>query len=420
MNVLARAQGYGSGATGVACSATVDSSYPLSSIYDGRSAFPMKLSAATTGFFVSWPNSLVANGDMEQGTTGWTTNSVTATSETGAGNYHKGSKSLKLVATVTGGYAYQRVTVQAGEYLQIWAAAKSDGTNYALVRVKCLDTGQYVKDDGTWYASSTAVMNKTGNTMTAFTPVTFRVPTFAEIGRATATLEILLQVGTNGATCYFDEVLLVPGIDWVSLHGHGLDASTGLAFETHGASYWHSPAAHSISFGSATNAALKAQTCAIQNTSRVYDPFPGVYFYPGGAYGTYTTMAAPWLGELVVGQSADLTCAPDYPVSIEYQDAQERATTAQGGQYVYSHAARPRRVLGLSWRFRNDAEFQQVRDTFFQGSSAGRYPMVVLPTETDPDVVVYGRCAEGLLTSRVSYAIRTGEMEIVEEPLPVM
>lgn len=421
LNLLGRGAGYGASATGPASSATLDSSFPLENAYDGRPSRPMMLDSTTAGFYISFPNNLLINGDFEQGTTGWEVANVTLTSETGAGNFHLGAKSAKLVTTNAYAPIYQNVTVQAGQYLQLRAAAKSDGTNDAYVRVTCLETRKDLAADGTWGAilTTSGCMVKTGNTMTAFTPVTFRAPTFTECGSTTVTIRVLLYGEANAQTLYFDEVLLIPGINFAGIFGHRLDAGTGFALASSGASYWHSPS-FNIDFGASSNAIAVRQAAYISKATMLYEPFPAVFFYPGGAFGSYATNQIPYIGELVVGQTSDLASNPDYPVGIEYIYPQTRMETARGDQWVLNRSRHPKRKVTMSFAYFNDAEYQDARDNLYNMSEGGAYPVVLIPTDTDSGDVIYGRVQPGVTFMRNNFITRTAEFVVQEEPFPLM
>jgi hypothetical protein len=419
LNLLGRGAGYGLSATGPECSAAMDASYPLANLYDGRPATPGRLAAASTGFYVRFPNNLVSNGDFEQSfLPGWTASSATLTSETGAGYFHKGAKSMKVVTSSAGGGAYQDITVRAGEYLQLWAAIRSDGSNAARVTVRLLDTYQDLNSSGAWAAYGTFAMTRTTATMAAITPVTFQVPSFNTLGKATATVRILLTGAANAQTCYFDEVLVVPGINFAGVFGHGsIGSGAGLTLATSGASYWHSASA-SDDFGAANNAAFARQAAHILKTTMLYEPFPYVRVHPGAAYGTYTSLAAPWIGELVVGQVADLARNPDYPVAIEYREPNVRMATAAGSQWVLPRGAAPTRKVTLSFAYASEAQYVDARDNLMGMSRAGAYPVVLIPTETDSGEAIFGRLEDSTTFRRDNLVQRIAEFIVVEEAFP--
>ena len=51
-------------------------------------------------------------------------------------------------------------------------------------------------------------------------------------------------------------------------------------------------------------------------------------------------------------------------------------------------------------------------------SQGGVYPVVLIPTETDSGVAIYGRVGEGTAFVRIGNVVRTAEFVVDEEPLP--
>lgn len=424
MNLVGRGAVYGASKSGplLLGPGTADASYPLTNLYNGVPALPFRLSATTTGTYVAFANNLVYNGDFEQtGLTGWTATSATLTSETAAGYFLKGVASMKVVASGAGGGAISdTVLAQAGEYLQIWAAARGNGTNNVQITVRCLDTNQDLNSSGVWSTIGTFVMTRSTATMAAITPVTFQVPSFSTLGRATARLQVRVT-GSAASTFYVDEVLLVPGVDFVGVFGHGFERSTGVTLATSGANYWHSPS-FSVSFGATSNAACASQTAVVTNTSRVYDPFPAVFFYPGGVYGTYSTVAAPWIGELVVGQMATVTRNPESLVIAPSYRGQQRGATRGGTLWVHNANAYPVREARLSLVTRGGTTDAASMETeFLRMTEGGRYPTVLLPVDLDSTTAIYGRVTESMsFAHKMPVGYSTTEAVVTEEPLPRM
>jgi hypothetical protein len=410
MNLVGRGAAYGSGPTaGLAAHQTVDSLFPISNVRDGKPASPTKWAAIQTDFGFQCAANLLVNGDFEQGTTGWTAVGVTHTSETGVGNYHKGSKSAKLVSGVGGGgFIVQDVTVQAGEYLQLWAAAKSDGLNGAWVSLRCLDTFKDLNGAGQWVAAGTTCMSKIAATMGAFTPVTFRAPTLAETGKATVTLEVILQLAAAGQTAYFDEVLLVPGFNFFGVFGHNLSPGGTSRVYTGGADYWHSP-----SYTSALEASsLAGQVVFAYSPTMIYSPFLAWRGNPS------VQLVPPGVGEVVIGQAVELGQNPDYPVAFEYQEPNVRFRSSAGTQWVLPRGGHPLRKATLSFAYLSEADYLQARDVLFGMSRGGAYPLVLIPTETDPGTAMYGRLEDSTTFRRDAFAKRMAEFIVQEEALP--
>lgn len=422
MNLIGGGKPYGATPLGpvILEGASADPSYPLVKAYDGQPASPFRTTAAVTGMCISFANNLVKNGDFEQGTVGWTAAGATLTSESGAGNFYKGAKSAKVVNSAAPGLIQaDYVTVQAGQWIQIWAAAKSDGTNTICLVLTCLETGNSILPSGLWGTGGQAAMSKTGATMTAFTPITFQVPAYSELGKSTATLRIALVGLSNPCTYYWDEVLLVPAIDFMGIFGHGFDASTALALVGSTADYWYSGTWGSQLIGGPVPGSCLTRQATIGFVStRVYDPFPRLVFYPGQLWNLIPTTKVPWIGEAVVGQTIELSQTPDYPLAIEYKEPNVRFATSGGSQWVLPRGGQALRRATLSFAYLTDADYIQARDVLYGMSRGGAYPVILIPTETDPGEGLYGRLEDSTTFRREGFTKRVAEFIVQEEAFP--
>lgn len=385
-------------ALSVTMTPSADAAYPVGGLYDRRSSYPAKFGSIAADSTIVADLCALSDPSFEVGVSSWTAASGTLDRSNAQAN--TGTYSARFVAA---GSWYRDFTARAGEVRQISAALYGGGGAVAsIVRLYCVETGHYLQAGGaSWAAASADLFSRT----TASWATSTQAYTVEPLGTTltdTVTLRVYV-VQTGAGTTYRDDVVDIPGTTWASVHGHNLSAAVVPVVDS-----------------SPDNSAWTTRLTPTLRRDCFYGSFAVQYVRYWRLKLGGTPGAVPWLGEFVLGQYESLTCAPDYPVSIEYLEPEVRQMTAQGGQYVYGRGGGPARRLGMVFRFRNDTEFQQVRDTFFRGSRAGAWPLVVVPTETDPDVCILGRTQEGLLTSRISYAIRTGELEVVEEPLPLM
>jgi len=417
MNLLGLGAPYGSSGQYGPASAAADSAYPLTNAYDGKPSSPFKLAATTSGVYVTFPNNLIPNGDFEQGVVGWVAFNCTPTSD---GSFvWKGAKSAKVVTSNASSSIYRRdVITQAGQWLQLRVAIKSDGTNAVQVYVHNLATDRYLQSDGSWASGGPAV-SYTSATMAAVAPIAFQVEDLATVGTPTVGIEVVIAGSANGQTYYVDECLLVPGFNFVGVFGHGFQASTGLVVYASGADYWHSPVyGNTQLLGQDGNRALVRQSAHVIQDAMAYDPFPEVYLIPGGAWGTSPTPNVPWVGEMVVGQAVALTRNPDYPVAIEPRYPNVRYKSSGGAQWVMPRGAAPLRRVTVSFAYHNDAEYREGRDNLYGMSGGGAYPLILIPTETDPGEAIYGRVEDSTAFTRVGYGERRAEFIVEEEPGP--
>lgn len=421
MNALATATAYGAAPTATPeASASADASYPLANLYNGVTALPWRLAAQTTGCYIRWANNLVPNGDMENAALfnsadGWQATSGATIAQTGT-YYAKGTQGMSVAATGTGFGAYRDVTVQAGAYYQVWASLRGNGTQSAWLHVRCLDTMQDLNSSGVWTTFGTPFAARATASFAAYTG-TFQAPTFATLGKPTATLRVYCVASAAG-TVYFDEVFIIPAIDFVGVFGHGFDSTTGLTLNTNGANYWHSPSS-SVNFGTAGNAACAKPVAIVTNGARVYDPFPEVRFHPGGAFGTYTSRVAPWVGELVVGQTRTFQRSPQSFVLTPQFRGQQRQATSGGTPGVYNANAHAIREARMGLQTGTLVELQGMEQDFLGLSEGGRWPMVLLPQGLDASMGLLGRVTDTMafdVTDLLGYS--TTEVVLTEEPLP--
>ena len=294
-----------------------------SNLFSGKPAVPMRTTAPTDALSVVVSNSLLVNGDFEQGTLGWSQyGSSTLTSETFPGCVAKGTKSLRVVSpagTIYG--ACQDVVVQAGEWLQIRASIRSDSAPAALSIIN-MDTIQGLNAATGGWDGTGEVFRVHSAAMTACTPFAFQVESLARVGKPTTTLRIYLLHTVPSQEAWFDEVLLTRGYNFVGVFGNNMPASAFMRmFQT--ADYWHGGAESQIG-----QAMYMTGPTVGMSLPMTYAPRVNLYFTPA-SYGR-----APWIGELVLGQAEDLLQNPEYPITIEHAMPNLRLPTSGGATWV--------------------------------------------------------------------------------------
>ncbi len=74
--------------------------------------------------------------------------------------------------------------------------------------------------------------------------------------------------------------------------------------------------------------------------------------------------------------------------------------------------------MTISFAYHTEAEYWQASERLYGMSRGGVYPVVLIPTETDSGVAIYGRVGEGTAFVRIGNVVRTAEFIVEEEPLP--
>lgn len=98
------------------------------------------------------------------------------------------------------------------------------------------------------------------------------------------------------------------------------------------------------------------------------------------------------LGEVVVGLSRRLIRAPEYPLAVENRERTERDETDAGDVYVTLLSTQPRRTVSLEYWLASEDVHAESRDELF-GRAGDGTPIVILPSDLDPSLVVYGQVA---------------------------
>ncbi len=109
---------------------------------------------------------------------------------------------------------------------------------------------------------------------------------------------------------------------------------------------------------------------------------------------------------------------PRYPVTYRYRYPQIDNDTPVGKKYVTALSRHALRTVSMEFRLRPADDPRQLRD---QLSGAGRgeaNPIVLVPLDDDPDVVIYGRLAPNLDTDLVFLDQWTAKAEVSECPFP--
>jgi hypothetical protein len=373
-NLLARASVVGatSEATG----------YPLSYAYDGRSSEEFRFASAVADGAVTADLNLIANGSMETSTlSGWTDRSVGTSNSIGEEltNFDTGAKAMKMILTTAGASNYAQgtwdVSVRAGERMTLNARLRGNGTVYARIRVRNLQTGKYLTSGGAWGTVQDAGTRQTASYAT--TAITFTVETFAQCLGPTATLRVtvLANEASNTGTVYADNVYLWPSWDLMSMHGHNV-------YPTITAQARSSTDNFSGSDVLKATFTLAAPTCyAYLGVTPCDDRYARLKFVG-------TPHEAIRLGEIVVARVTALARPPSDGAELTYSHPDIVSETAAGEQYVRPLAEWPRRVFALKFNRLSATQKAEAENEVFRRSAGRAYPLLVVPDTSLADVLL--------------------------------
>lgn len=126
------------------------------------------------------------------------------------------------------------------------------------------------------------------------------------------------------------------------------------------------------------------------------------------------------LGEAVLGLSQVLAQSPRYPVTYRYRYPQIDNDTPAGEKYVTTLSRHALRTVSMEFRLRSVEDLRQLRDQLYGAARGEANPIVLVPLDDDPDVVIYGRLAPDLAADLVFLGQWTAKVEVSECPLPQM
>lgn len=209
---------------GTLSSTSADALFPLANLYDGQPGRPFRFASAAAGVILKKDVNAITNPGFETSTlSGWTDRKLgtgTVAETTTAAEVHSGTKAADLTGTDTSNYGAlsQDITVQPGELwkLDCWIRATVAGTG--KVFLQNLTTGKFYSA-GAWGAAQAEATSHNTTTYTNKT-VNFTIEDYDTVGDDSCTLRITLYCD-DGEAC-FDDVLLIPGVNFTSVHGHNL------------------------------------------------------------------------------------------------------------------------------------------------------------------------------------------------------
>jgi hypothetical protein len=392
--------------TRMATAGTADPSmltlFPLANAHDDRASKPAIFEVGQADSTLTFDLTLLTNGTFEADATGWTVlGEGTISSSATAPFAGSASALLELAGGAAEAIAYQDVIVRAGEELTFYAAVKNAASaDSAHIRIRNRETGKWLDESQAWSAT---LANAYANTTTAWeeAEVTFTVESIASCKADTVTLRFYLH---GDSESYFDNVSLWPSTNWCSIHGHNIPPFIVLTLES--------------SDDGTSWATVETMTILRDSFHVDLDPTSTSRYWRLLFTGTPDVDSLMFVGEIVLGQSFELLHNPQYGGGIARNDRQTRSESDIGDEFIQLHNRFPQRALSFTFGFKTDEEYEQFRDLIFRRSRGGAVPIVVVPYDLDPTVVIMGRIRETSSVIKSAFYPRSGELEIIEAPLP--
>lgn len=398
-NILERASLSSSGAA--------NSLYPLARLVDLQPDKDARANAAGADDTITGDVNLTTNpglGSWSGGApAGWTVIG-TVVETTTAGEFR-----TTPAAKITGNSSalQQDVTVRAGQKLTLEAFARISAANaVGSVVIQNRHTGKYLTSGGAWQAGSTSCGSTTS---TSFTNIglPFQVEDYGACGdKNEVTLRIQLVASGDAAQfAFFDDILLLPGFDFMAVFGHNLDPLITPQFRTSTDNFSASDENQTTGSGS-----FQPYAFYLGLSSVVYRRYLRLKMVG-------TNVTGPWsIGEWFAGQM--VTPVQQYE-SIDWtpyrQWNRQQSRNPVGKRFGHRRTLYPIQGLSLSYHFDTQAQLDDAFD-IWDRAQGGTWPVVIVPDIDRPEVI-HGFLPDSFSISRELTAYYTG-LEISIEGSP--
>lgn len=330
---------------------------------------------------------------------------------------NSGNFSIRLAAGTGIASCFADVTVRSGHGMSLRWYSRGDGVGAAaIIRLRNITTGKFYKSDGTWQTASQNLDSQGGTTFVGGS-IQVNVESYDTIQSDTCILRIELSQSVATKTGYFDDVEMVPNIDFVSVHGHNIDPRCSVTLQS----------SNDSAFGVIlANSTLTAK----QPSFYAYDPTGA---YAGGTFrgsarfwklkfgDTNTSTSGPiWIGEWVLGKVLVSQTGPAYPMEPSYSQQHVRVPHRFGAPAIYGMGQTDLRTIPLQLRPSSYAKRLELYQEVYQRSRGG-WPVVIVPHHTDNQTdVYYGQLADGLPHSWVTRSNVNINTSVEEMGLPLI
>lgn len=384
---------------------------PVSNLHDQRPLNVFTFGSLSGESVVDVDLQLVDNGEFEDAfvsglpASGWSkTDTAILTRDTD----HENGGEAALVASGAANnedWTEYDVPVRAGERLRVSAALKkvASGGSPARVDVYLRENDQWLQSDGQWSATQTQFAQTTG-TIYVSEQIEAVVPEPESSADLTElTLAVRLYCGSGAAVNAYDDVEVIPELNFVSVHGHDLELRDDVEL---------------YSDDEPTFAGATLRAALTVRRPSFYSKFtPVIERYWRLSVDNWDDARS--LGELVLGRSKQLTREAvheerkEHPV--DYTRHQVRHSTEAGDEYVYN-LSEERRVVTLPYDGEDD-DMREVLLEVIRRSGHGRETLVIVPDDEARDVVL-GRVRNVYQTSRFLEGHVATDVVIEESALP--
>lgn len=404
-----------------------DSLFPVTNLYDQKPWKAFMFGTYNNASYVDLDSNMVYNGDFENtfGTnipgTGWTRTGTQTVSKV-AGVFGLGGSSMKFSGGNNGDRVTYLVPVKTGKQYRFTARCVTVvGSTNVYVRFQNMTTGNYLAPGGTWtslagdYVFSTdATADYKDNTVT--------IESYETCGKQDTVLikVTCCQTGAVGAATndvWFDDVLVIPAVNCVSIHGHNFIPALANVELWRGDT---SPASINLKTLTVDQPSFFALLSTGGGTSYTYRYYR---LKLGGSFPDESTV--PYIGEMFLGHvgsstGSDTLRTPEYGYQVVLLDPQDRVSNDIGASQAFLRTRRARRLVNLDFKLFTAAEYTFALQ-LMERSRNGAIPGLFIIDDQDTSMAIYGRFGgPDWRWSRPKLTRRDFNVVLEELPFPVV
>jgi len=381
---------------------------PKANLYDSDPSTPHIAGSIAADSYMRVRLVGLTNPGFESSTlSGWTDNDqgtgTSAETSTGA-EVRTGTKALKMTgtdATTNYGSRYQLLTVTSGETRKATVYSmpiSGTGTIFSLYLYNTRTLKYY--NGSAWATTRAAAASRlyTGSPLYGATEITYTVEDFSATRSETCSLrwELVCPEGE----CAIDDVSDWPGVTFAGIFGHNYAPTI-------------SPLVQSSTDGSSwtTRATMTIARPAF------YATFSAIFAEYWQIKLSGTPLEAPYTGEAVLGQYQEsLTQIAAGPMPT-WDIPGIRSAGTTGRPMVYNFATDATESVRLVFSGDSEAAAREAVFGMFVRSGQGRYPVIIVPTDTET-FVYYGRLMQPFSLERPALGIYDWGIDLVGDPFP--
>lgn len=373
--------------------------FPLSRLADGRPMQDFRFSAAGTDDSITLDGDILKGaGAFEAGISSswagsggtWAVDSVVKDS---------GTQSAKLAHSASTSRTFDFYARSGEAFSKAWAI-RGDGTATAKIYLRNTRTGRYLKSDGTWTSTRTALDTQTTAAWQSGS-ITATVEAFTTALVPWVVMRWECELSASGSA-WFDSTYIWPSWDFVSIHGHNLGPVTcELRSSTDGFS--GSDTLEKTVTVATPRFWARLDTPSTRRYRRI--KFVGTNHEPIS------------LGEWVTGLAYATGKIHEWGYELRETYPDVSLAMPDGALHVANVAPWPRLAFGAKFQ-RTDAQAEEAEREIFGRCQGRAYPLVIVPDDSKP-AALFGRLGQTWATARAFFNDYSQDDFVVnEEPFP--